>query len=386
MLKLLDRSFYAGDPYRVLADLRANEPVYCDPTGMWGLLLHEDVVWAERHPTLLSSAPGSRPRSFPQPSMIDSDDPLHKRRRGLVDKGFHPRPISAEEEGIRTITRGLIDKVKDRGECDLVADLAAPLPMIVIARMLGVGDQDHKLLQHWSDVMISGADGPENATPAVLQAYADYVAYMDAIIADRTRSPRDDLISVLVHAEPGGEHLSRDEIIGEALLILIGGNETTRNAISGGFEQLMREPEQLRALRGDPSGSANAAEEFLRWVSPVINMARTATAEVTIRDRTIPEGAQMLLMYISANRDERVFDHADRFDVTRNPNPHLAFGHSAHFCLGASLARVEIRVMIEEVLRSLPGIRPADPDAPVERTRSSFIRGIPSLPVVFDPA
>ena len=380
---LLDRDFYAGDPYPALARLRATEPVYRDDNGMWGLLLHEDVAWAERHPALLSSAPGSRPRSFPQPSMIASDDPLHKRRRGLVDKGFHPRPIAAEEERIRAITCRLIEAVAPDGGCDLVKDLAAPLPMIVIAQMLGVADQDHQLLQHWSDVMISGADGPENATPDVLKAYADYVAYMDAIIADRTRSPRDDLISVLVHAEPGGEYLTRDEIIGEALLILIGGNETTRNAISGGFEQLMREPDQMRALTADPTGSADAAEEFLRWVSPVINMARTATADVTVKDRTIPEGAQVLLMYISANRDERVFDEADRFDVARTPNPHLAFGHSAHFCLGASLARIEIRIMIEEILKAFPRIRPADPDAPVARTRSSFIRGIPSLPVVF---
>jgi len=380
---LLDRDFYAGDPYPALARLRATEPVYRDDNGMWGLLLHEDVAWAERHPALLSSAPGSRPRSFPQPSMIDSDDPLHKRRRGLVDKGFHPRPIAAEEERIRAITCRLIEAVAPDGGCDLVKDLAAPLPMIVIAQMLGVADQDHQLLQHWSDVMISGADGPENATPDVLKAYADYVAYMDAIIADRTRSPRDDLISVLVHAEPGGEYLTRDEIIGEALLILIGGNETTRNAISGGFEQLMREPDQMRALTADTTGSADAAEEFLRWVSPVINMARTATADVTVKDRTIPEGAQVLLMYISANRDERVFDEADRFDVARTPNPHLAFGHSAHFCLGASLARIEIRIMIEEILKAFPRIRPADPDAPVARTRSSFIRGIPSLPVVF---
>ena len=380
---LLDRDFYAGDPYPALARLRATEPVYRDDNGMWGLLLHEDVAWAERHPALLSSAPGSRPRSFPQPSMIDCDDPLHKRRRGLVDKGFHPRPIAAEEERIRAITCRLIEAVAPDGGCDLVKDLAAPLPMIVIAQMLGVADQDHQLLQHWSDVMISGADGPENATPDVLKAYADYVAYMDAIIADRTRSPRDDLISVLVHAEPGGEYLTRDEIIGEALLILIGGNETTRNAISGGFEQLMREPDQMRALTADTTGSADAAEEFLRWVSPVINMARTATADVTVKDRTIPEGAQVLLMYISANRDERVFDEADRFDVARTPNPHLAFGHSAHFCLGASLARIEIRIMIEEILKAFPRIRPADPDAPVARTRSSFIRGIPSLPVVF---
>jgi len=383
MLSLLDRSFYAGDPYPVLAELRANEPVYRDPTGMWGLLLHEDVVWAERHPALLSSAPGSRPRSFPQPSMIDSDDPIHKRRRGLVDKGFYPRPVADEEQRVRELARGLIAAVAGRGGCDLVRDLAAPLPMIVIAQMLGVPTEDHALLQHWSDVMISGADGPENATPEVLKAYADYVAYMDAIIAERSRAPRDDLISILVQAEPGGERLSRDEIIGEALLILIGGNETTRNAISGGFEALLRDPRQKQALIEDPTMSATAAEEFLRWVSPVVNMARTATEDVVVRGKTIPSGAQVLLMYISANRDERVFENADRFDAARTPNPHLAFGHSAHFCLGASLARLEIRIMIEEVLRALPDIALADPDARVTRTPSSFIFGIPSLPVVF---
>jgi len=380
---LLDRSFYAGDPYPALAELRATDPVYRDETGMWGLMLHEDVVWAERHPKLFSSAPGSRPRSFPQPSMIDSDDPLHKRRRGLVDKGFYPRPVAEEEQRVRAITRALIDKVAPWGECDLVEDLAAPLPMIVIAQMLGVPPEDHDLLQHWSDLMISGADGPENATPAVLKAYADYVAYMDAIIADRRRTPREDLISTLVQAEPGGEHLSREEIIGEALLILIGGNETTRNAISGGFEALMRAPEERQRLLDDPAISGQAAEEFLRWVTPVINMARMATTDVTIRDRTIPEGAQVLLMYISANRDERVFDRSHDFEVARNPNPHLAFGHSAHFCLGASLARLEIKVMIEEVLARLPDIRAAVPGVNVTRTQSSFIHGIPSLPVVF---
>jgi len=380
---LLDRSFYAGDPYPALAELRAVEPVYRDESGMWGLLLYEDVSWAERHPELLSSAPGSRPRSFPQPSMIDSDDPIHKRRRGLVDKGFHPRPIAEEEARVRAMTAELIDAVAGRGECDLVNDLAAPLPMIVIAQMLGAPPEDRHLLQHWSDVMISGADGPENATPEVLKAYADYVSYMNDIIEDRKRQPRDDLISKLVKAHPDEDQLSHDEIIGEALLLLIGGNETTRNAISGGFEELLRHPDQRKKLLDDPAKSATAAEEFLRWVSPVINMARTATADVTIKDRTIPEGAQVLLMYISANRDERVFDQADVFDIERSPNPHLAFGHSAHFCLGASLARLEIRVMIEEVMRRLPNIRLADPDATIERSRSSFIRGMTTLPVLF---
>lgn len=315
--------------------------------------------------------------------MIDSDDPVHKRRRGIVDRGFHPRPIAEEERRIRAITTDLIDIVTTKGQCDVVRDLAAPLPMAVIGDMLGTPPEKREVLQHWSDVMIGGADGPEHATPAVLDAYAGFVTLMNAIIDERKRNPSDDLISKLVQAHPDDDVLSHDEIIGESLLLLIGGNETTRNVISGGLEALMRHPDERRKLVDDPTKVPGAVEECLRWVTPVINMARTATSHVEIKGKTIPPGDQVLLMYASANRDERVFDEPDRFDVERTPNPHVAFGHSAHFCLGASLARLEIKVMLEEVIDRLPGIRLADPDAPVQRTRSSFIRGIMSLPVVF---
>jgi len=381
-IDLLDRTLYAADPYPALANLRANEPVCHDDKGMWALLLHEDVVWAERRPDLLSSANGSRPRSFAQPSMIDSDDPVHKRRRGIVDRGFHPRPIAEEERRIRETAVELIDAVLRKEECDVVHDLAGPLPMIVIGDMLGTPRERTSELQYWSDVMLSGADGPENTTQEVLDAYAAFVAMMDAIISDRKKNPGDDLISALVRAHPGDDGLNREEIIGEALLLLIGGNETTRNVISGGLEALMRHPEQKQKLIDDPALIPSAVEECLRWVTPVINMARTATADVVVRDRTIPAGDQVLLMYASANRDERVFDHPENFDVTRTPNPHVTFGHSTHFCLGASLARLEIKVMLEEVLTRLPGMRLEDPEAEIERTRSSFIRGITALPVV----
>ena len=381
--RLLDRAFYAGDPFPALAALRADEPVYRDGTGMWALLLHEDVVWAERHPELLSSASGSRPRSFPQPSMIDSDDPVHKRRRGIVDKDFHPRPIAVEEERIRATTTELIEAVAAKGECDLVRDLAGPLPMAVIGDMLGTPRERRDELQHWSDVMLSGADGEENTTQAVLDAYAAFVAMMDGIIEDRKHHAGDDLISALVRAHPDDDRLNREEIIGESLLLLIGGNETTRNVISGGLEALMRFPEQKQKLLDDPAKIPNAVEECLRWVTPVINMARTATADLEVGGRTIPAGDQVLLMYASANRDEQIFESPDLFDVERNPNPHLAFGHAAHFCLGASLARLEIKVMLEAVLQRLPKMRFANPSAALERTRSSFIRGITNLPVVF---
>ena len=383
---LLDRAFYAGDPYPAYARLREHAPVCWDPDSeLWGLALHEDVVWAEKHPELFSSARGSRPKSGPNPSMIDSDDPRHARQRRLVYKGFTPKRVGEQEEHVRRIATELIDAVAPRGSCNLVRELAAPLPMILIAEMLGVRPDDRELLQRWSDQLISGADGPENVTAEVQLAAGEFYEYASAIIEARRREPADDLISILVHAEVDGERLSHEELLGESLLLLIGGNETTRNVISGGMEALIQHPEQRGRLLEDPAGVPLAAEECLRWVTPIINMARTATRDVELRGRTIRAGQQLLLMYGSANRDERVFERPDEFDVERHPNPHVGFGFGAHFCLGASLARLEIRVMLEELLRRLPDLQLA-PDAEVTRTPSSFIRGISSMPVVFTPA
>ena len=381
---LLDRDFYAADPYPAFAWLRANEPVYNDPaSGLWALLLHEDIIWAERHREIFSSAPGSRPRTGPQPSMIDSDDPIHLRRRHLVDKGFAMSRVAAYEDWIRSIVTELIDAVEQAGSCDLVHDLASPLPTAVIADLLGVRPEDRATLQRWSDEMVSGADGPQNVTPDVLDAAASYYAYMNEVFDDRRAQPREDLISVLVHARIDGEGLTHDELLGESLLLLVGGNETTRNAISGGVDALLRDRGQWERLLEQPELIPGAVEECLRWVTPVINMARTTTQDVEVRGRTIPEGEQVLLMYASGNRDEHVFEDPDRFDIARDPNPHVTFGYGTHYCLGASLARVEIRVMLQELTRRLPDLALADPSAAVQRTHSSFIRGLVSLPVRF---
>jgi cytochrome P450 family 142 subfamily A polypeptide 1 len=383
-LNLLDREFYAGDPHAVFKAMRAQEPVYHDDeTGLWALLLHEDVVWGERNREILSSAPGSRPLTPPQPSMIDSDDPLHLRRRHQVDRAFAKSRVPAYEDWIRSIVVELLDAIAPKGEADIVRDLASPLPTAVIADLLGVRKEDRGTLQHWSDVMVSGADGPANVTQDVLDAAAAYYAYMNQVIDDRRSSPRDDLISVLVHANDGG--LSPEEIWGEALLLLVGGNETTRNVISGGIEALISNPEQRQILIDDPSKIPAAVEECIRWVTPVINMARTATCDIELRGRTIPQGDEVLLMYTSANRDERVFDEPERFDVSREPNAHVAFGYGTHYCLGAGLARLEIRVLLEEVLARIPDMEMKDARAEVRRTRSSFIRGLLELPVTFPP-
>jgi cytochrome P450 family 142 subfamily A polypeptide 1 len=300
-----------------------------------------------------------------------------------VYKGFTPKRVADYEQHVREVATSLIDEVAPLGRCDLVQDLAAPLPMRMIAELLGVPPEDGKQLQHWSDLLISGADDHRYQTDEIATAALDFGVYADRIIDERRSQPVEDLLSILVHARHDGEALSHEELIGETLLLLIGGNETTRNAISGGMEQLMRHPDQRQRLIDDPSLIPTAVEEFLRWVSPIINMARTTTQDLEIRGVTIPAGDQVLLMYAAANRDPAVFERADEFDVGRHPNPHVSFGFGTHFCLGASLARLEIRVMLEELLRRLPDIRLEDPDAPVPRTPSSFIRGIPRMPVVF---
>jgi cytochrome P450 family 142 subfamily A polypeptide 1 len=385
-VNLLDRAFYAGDPFPAYQWLRANDPVHWDPASeIWGLSRYQDVVWAETHPALLSSAQGSRPKTPANPSMIDSDDPRHARQRRLVYRGFTPRRVAEHEGHLREIVTALLDAVVEHGRCDFVADIAAPLPMIVIAEMLGVPPEDRDRLQHWSDVLISGADGPQNVTDEVLATAAEYYTYANEVIEDRRGCPRDDLVSILVHAEHDGERLSQEELFGESLLLLVGGNETTRNVISGGMEALLAHPEQLERLRHDRDAIPIAVEECLRWVTPIINMARTATEDLDVHGRTIRQGEQVLLMYGSANRDEEVFPDADRFDTARQPNPHIAFGFGGHFCLGASLARLEIRVAFEEVLARLPDLRLLEADAAITRTPSSFIRGIPSMPVEFTP-
>src|SRR5437660_9207357 len=333
---LVDRDFYAGDPYPAFAWMRAHAPVYHDKqSGLWGLFLHEDIVWAERHREIFSNAPGSRPRNGPQPSMIDSDDPIHIRRRHLVDKGFAMSRVAAYEDWIRSIVTELIDAIEHAAGCDAVRDLAAPLPTAVIADLLGVRKEDRARLQRWSDDMIAGADGAQNVTQTVLDAAADYYAYMNEVLDDRRARPREDLISVLVHSDVDGRGLTPDELLGDSLLLLIGGNETTRNAISGGLEAMLRDRAQWELLLDDPSAIPGAVEECRRWVTPVINMARTTTQHVEVRGRTITAGDQVMRMYSSGNRDERVFDRPDEFDVTREPSPHITFGYGTHYCLGA---------------------------------------------------
>jgi cytochrome P450 family 142 subfamily A polypeptide 1 len=290
------------------------------------------------------------------------------------------------EAEIRRICDAILDEVIEAGRCDLVADIAAPLPLIVIGNMLGVDAKDRGDLLRWSDDMMVGQGTEDPALlEAMITAFAEYSAYMAGVIEDRRQSgAADDLIGILVHAGDDGDGLDDDSLLHESLLIVIGGDETTRHVISGGLEALMAEPAQLAALVEDPSRIPLAVEEMLRWVTPIKNMARTAMVDIELHGVTIPAGDKVLLLYPSGNRDEEVFSDPDRFDSTRTPNDHIAFGFGTHFCLGNQLARMELRCMLEQIVARMPDLHRAD-DAPISRRDANFVSGIESLMVEFTP-
>src|SRR5215831_7000721 len=385
-IDLLDGSFYVDDPHEKYTWMRENAPVYFDPhTGMWGFASYDAVLAAEKDAKTFSNAGGSRPVNGPIPMMIDMDDPEHWKRRKLVNKGFTPRRVRDSEESIREVCDAILDTVCERGECDFVNDIAAPLPMILIGDMLGVAPEDRGDLLRWSDDMVSAQSG--NATQEqwmkAMQAMEGYTAFCTHAVAQRQQQPTDDLMSVLVHAEVDGDRLSPDEVLHESLLILVGGDETTRHVISGGVEQLMLHPEQRQLLIDDPSKIQVAVEEMLRWVTPIKNMCRTVTHDTEFMGQQMSQGQKCMLLFESANRDATRFDDPFRFDVERNPNEHLAFGFGTHFCLGQALARLELKVMFEQLLSRMPDLELTADPATLPRRRANFISGLESMPVRF---
>ncbi|WP_035855749.1 cytochrome P450 [Cryptosporangium arvum] len=379
-------AFWGADPHAGLTWLRANDPVHWDEHGqVWGLTRYADVKEASLHPELFSNAGGIRPDQDATPMLIDLDDPAHLRRRKLISKGFTPRRVADQRARIDQVTHALIDKVCERGSCDFVWDLAAWLPLIVIGDQLGVrGDQYENLLR-WSDDMMRG-QGTQD--PGLLEkmmvAAAEYGEYIYPILADRRENGGDDLIGVLVRAEVDGQRLDDDTLYFDSLLLLIGGDETTRHVITGGLYQLLRDREQWERLRADRSLLPGAIEEMLRWVSPIRNMNRTVTRDLEFRGKKFREGQNVLLLYPSANRDEAVFEDPFRFDITRSPNNHLAFGVGAHFCLGSSLARLELESIFTALLDRLPDLALAV-DAEPELRPATFVSGYEGLKVTFSP-
>ena len=383
-IDLCSGAFWAGDHHEKLTQLRRDAPVFHDG-NVWGVCRYADVKEVSRQPEVFSNAGGIRPNQPPLPMMIDMDDPAHLQRRKLVNKGFTPRRVRDTEPAIRRACAEIVDAVIERGGADLVNEVAAPLPMIMIGDALGVRPEDRAELLRWSDDMLKGL-----ATEATLEqqmaagdAFAGYTAYATEVIAARRAEPQDDLMSILVHAEVDGDRLSEEEVLQESLLILIGGDETTRHVISGGIHQLLLHPDQWERLAADPAARPAAVEEMLRWVTPIKNMVRTATRDVELHGQPIREGDELMLLYPSANRDEDVFEDPFTFDTARTPNEHVAFGFGTHFCLGASLARLEIATMLDELLGRLPTLRIANPDAPPEYRPANFISGLERLDVTW---
>ncbi|MEY4372794.1 MAG: hypothetical protein RL219_1563 [Actinomycetota bacterium] len=380
-IQLLSPDFY--DRFDELTGwMRSNAPLYWDDsTGIWGASTHELVAMMSRDWHTFCSGKGSRPESA-VPSMINFDPPEHTRRRRVISAGFSLRRVADHEAFLRRRVTQLIDSVIERGECDIVADIATPLPMYMIGELMGLPDSDYHQLLHWSDLF---ATGGEEIRSEVEQAVREYWAYIMHHVEQRRGGSGDDLVSLIVNSRDEEGPFTDADLVMETMLVLVGGDETTRHVISGGVEALLRHPDQLAQLRRDPGLLPNAIEEMLRWVTPVRNMNRTATADVEVHGQQIREGDRILLLYPSANRDERAFEHPERFDITRTPNDHFAFGaYGRHHCLGAPLARLELRVLFEELIARLDDLQLADV-GPQPMRRGNFVLGFNSVPVTFRP-
>ncbi len=364
--------------------------------GYYAITRYHDIVEMSRHPELFCSGQsGSTIVDMPQEfleffgSMINMDDPRHARLRRIVSAAFNPRMVSSVEASIQQVADSIIDTVRQAGECDFVTEVSSRLPLKVICDMMGIPESDYDTVFHASNVILSMGDTeyiPEGEDPllALLNAGNELNGLMEGLAAFRVDNPTDDLTSELLHANVDGESLTHQELASFFILLLVAGNETTRNAISHGLWALTEHPDQRAAWMADVEGvSPTAVDEIVRWATPVIFMRRTVTGPTTLSDHEFKEGDKVILFYNSANRDEDVFENPDRFDVTRTPNPHIGFGAPGpHFCLGAHLARREITVMYKELFKHLPDIRATgEPD----RLLSNFINGIKHLSCSFSP-
>jgi len=385
-LDLLEGAFYAGNPDPTYAWLRHHAPVYRDEVNaLWGVSRYDDIVTMERHPEWFCSGQGYRPNLGADSSMIGRDDPRHLAQRRVIFQRFTPRNVRKLEENVRATVASLIDGFARRGRCDLVAEYAIPLPVITVLDLIGFDRKEWPRFAEIAEKTNAGGGGPRYLTDESMQLGGEFFQRFAELKAARERERADDLTSLMLDAHEDGSVQREDGEFGmEGILLLNGGSDTTRHVISTAAHALLQHPEQHALLRDEPSRIPTAVEEFIRWVTPILNMRRTATQDLELGGTAISEGDELLMMFSSANRDEAHFDEPERFDVTRNPNPHLAFGLGTHFCLGASLARLELRVAFEELLRRLPDLRIA-PGFEPSIIPNAFVRGLESLEVEFTP-
>ncbi|HXY28785.1 MAG TPA: cytochrome P450 [Acidimicrobiales bacterium] len=390
------RSYVHGVPHAWLAYLRRHEPISWQDEaggpGFWVVTRYHDCVTVNRDWERFSSATrGVLPMEMPEEEleqqrlmMLNMDPPLHTRYRRLVNKGFTPRMVRDLEASIHRATDAIIDEVIEAGEADFVTQISAELPLQVIADLLGVPKEDRHKMFDWSNHMVGNED-PEyqETTDMAANAAMELYAYAAELYAKKRIDPHDDLMSVLTAVEVEGERLSELELELFFLMLTVAGNETTRNLMSGAMHTFFQFPEQWQRLLGDRTLLPTAVDEMLRYVSPVMNFRRTATVDTELSGQAIAAGDKVVFFHTSANRDEEIFDDPNRFDISRDPNPHISFGGGGpHFCLGANLARMEINVMFKHLLDRLPDIRQNGEE---RHLQSQFINGVKHLPVAFTP-
>lgn len=384
------------------AALREHEPVpfFAEPEfaylppgpGYYALTRLDDLVEASRNPKIFTSGPGSTgiadlPPEFLEfyGSMINTDDPRHARLRRIVSRGFTPKRLASLTDEVQATATRIVDELIDAGGGDAVTAISARLPLKIVCDMMGVPESQYDFVYQKSNVILGASDpeyvpDAENILVALLTAGNELAELMRELARDREKNPTDDVTSALVNAEIDGERLTPDELASFFILLVVAGNETTRNAISWGLKLLTDHPEQRRTWLDDLDGvTPTAVEEIVRWASPVIYMRRTVAVETVLGGQPMTAGDKVLLFYWAANRDPAHFTDPDAFDVRRSPNPHVGFGGAGpHFCLGAHLARREMAVMFRELLTRVPEIHAT---AEPRRLQSMFINGIKSLPV-----
>jgi cholest-4-en-3-one 26-monooxygenase len=397
---LVHPSHYAdrGYPHEIWTKLRREAPVYwwdqTEGTPFWAITKHADIMAISKQPELfvsgprlvISHMPEAKLEFTPPPTLIQLDPPKHGAFRQMVSKRFTPRALKKIHDPIEQIGREIVEalvKDKDHGECDFVKEVSAPLPIAVIAWLLGVPRSDWHLLFDWTNRVIGSGDPEfqkegETASDTAQAAMTELFTYFAALVEEKKKKPDDNLISLFTQLEYEGKKLEVMDVLAWCFIIVIAGNETTRNGTTGGMLAFVQNPDQLRKLQRQPELLAPAVEEVVRWSSPIIHFARTATADTEVRGQAIREGETVGLFYASANRDEEVFENPFSFQIDRNPNRHIGFGVGEHFCLGAHLARLEMQVAYKYLL---PRIEEIELAGPVERLHSALVGGVKKLPI-----
>ncbi|MGH9233986.1 MAG: cytochrome P450 [Acidimicrobiales bacterium] len=388
MTDLLDGAFYVTDPYSAYRRMRDEGPLHWDATNeLWGVPRYDDIVDVERRKDVFINSDqakgGYRPNIPADPAIIGLDDPLHHQRRNLVSRRFTPRAVSTREDHVRAEVRELIDAVAaNGGTAEIVDELAAPLPAKTIAWLLGFPEDRWRDLKEWSERTIVLGGGPRYFNEDGMAAAMEFAQAASELHADKARCPADDIMTIWTQAAVDGEPLGVDTVISDCLLLLDGGAETTRTVIARTILDLIAHPDQWRALKAGADLTV-ATEEFIRWVTPIHNMCRVAAVDTEVGGRPVQAGQQLVLMYGSANRDPAHFADPERYDVTRTPNNHIAFGFGTHFCLGAALARMEIRLFFAELVRRVRSMRLVPHTEPIEMP-NAFVYGLRSAHVEFD--